>query len=335
MLTIRDVAEYCNVSTATVSKAFSQDSDISYETVQRVRAAARYLGYFPNGAARALKTRHANNLGLLTQLQKKKGISTEFVTRVTNSFQIGAEQSGYDVTFVSRSLSGKPISYEEHCRYRNFEGVAVICADFFSPQVLALLEREIPCVTVDYVSPRHASVMTNNEDAYRELVDYVYANGHRRIAVIRDNTTIVADLRYDCLRRACAERGLELPENRTFTACFNDLQSAAIATEAMLELPERPTCVFYPDDIACVGGIDALRRHGLSVPRDISVVGFDGIQLSQAIAPRLTTYRQDMETIGFTVMETLLEEIAHPDAQEHPRRYVPGELLPGETVKRL
>ncbi|MCE5342606.1 MAG: LacI family DNA-binding transcriptional regulator, partial [Eubacteriales bacterium] len=85
MLTIRDVAKFCNVSTATVSKAFSQDSDISYE---------------------------------------------------------------------------------EHCMYRNFAGVGVICADFFSPQVRALLAREIPCVTVDYSSEKHPCVMTNNEDAY-------------------------------------------------------------------------------------------------------------------------------------------------------------------------
>ena len=67
MLTIRDIAKYCNVSTATVSKAFSSDSDISYETMERVRAAARELGYYPSAAARSLKTQHAYNLGVLTQ----------------------------------------------------------------------------------------------------------------------------------------------------------------------------------------------------------------------------------------------------------------------------
>ena len=70
MLTIRDIAKYCNVSTATVSKAFSSDSDISYETTERVRAAARALGYYPSAAARSLKTRHACNLGLLAQLNQ-------------------------------------------------------------------------------------------------------------------------------------------------------------------------------------------------------------------------------------------------------------------------
>jgi len=295
-----------------------------------VRAAARYLGYYPNAAARSLKTRRVFNLGLLAQLHHKSGISAEYVTRVINAFQVEAEASGYDVTFVSRSISGKPINYEEHCLYRNFEGVAVICADFLSQQVRSLLERDIPCVTVDYLGAKHSSVMTNNEDAYEKLVDYVYRRGHRRIAVVRDNTTTIADIRLECLRKSCAARGMELPAENVFCARFNDTDSAAEATRALLELPQLPTCIFYPDDIACMGGIDILRKQGLCVPRDISVVGFDGIQLSQVMWPRLTTYRQDMEAIGRSALRMLLEEI---DAAAQPRHdYIPGELLPGETV---
>ena len=309
MITIRDIAKYCNVSTATVSKAFSSDSDISYETTERVRAAARALGYYPSAAARSLKTRHACNLGLLAQLNHPNGIYTEFVTRVINAFQAEAEHSGYDITFLSKSLSGKTLSYEEHCQYRNFEGVAVICADFFSQQVQALLEKDIPSVTVDYSSDRHASVMTDTQAAYDEMADFVYRRGHRRIAVVRDDSTAIADLRYQCLRKAFDARGLELADGRTFACTFNDTDAAARATEQILTLTRIPTCIFYPDDIACMGGVNALRQRGYSVPGDISVVGFDGIQLSQLIQPHLTTYRQDMETIGHTALQLLLSAI--------------------------
>jgi len=335
MLTIRDVAKYCNVSTATVSKAFSQDSDISYETVERVRAAARSLGYYPNAAARSLKTRHAYNLGLLTQLRHKNGISTEFVTRVISAFQLEAEQCGYDVTFVSKSISGKAMSFEDHCRYRNFEGVAVICADFFSPQVLELLERDIPCVTVDYRSDAHPSVMTNNDAAYDALVDYVCRRGHRNVAIIRDNTTTIANLRFQALCKSLAEHGIFVPDENVFNAVFNDVISAVQATRDVLALPQRPTCIFYPDDICCVGGIDELKQHGLSVPDDISVVGFDGIQLSQVIQPRLTTYRQDMEAIGRSALHLLLESLENPEGSRAQQRDIPGELLPGGTVATL
>ncbi|MCE5342788.1 MAG: substrate-binding domain-containing protein, partial [Eubacteriales bacterium] len=214
-------------------------------------------------------------------------------------------------------------------------GVGVICADFFSPQVRALLAREIPCVTVDYSSEKHPCVMTNNEDAYGELVDYIYSRGHRRVAVIRDNTSTISDIRYDCLRKVCAQRGIELSEKYTFFACYNDVDSAAEATRALLKLPQLPTCIFYPDDITCVGGIDELRKNGFSVPKDISVVGFDGIQLSQIIHPSLTTYRQDMESIGRNALHLLLEDIENPEATGARQRYISGKFLPGETVANL
>ena len=235
---------------------------------------------------------------------------------------------------MSKSLSGKTLSYEEHCQYRNFEGVAVICADFFSQQVQALLEKDIPSVTVDYSCDRHASVMTDTQAAYDEMADFVYRRGHRRIAVVRDDSTVIADLRYQCLRKAFDARGLELADGRTFACTFNDTDAAARATEQILALARIPTCIFYPDDIACMGGVNALRQRGYSVPGDISVVGFDGIQLSQLIQPHLTTYRQDMETIGHTALQLLLSAIENPEG-EKPHRLIPGEMLPGETVARI
>ncbi len=336
MLTIRDVARYCNVSTATVSKAFSAESDISYETVERVRAAARELGYYPNAAARSLKTRHACNLGVLAQLSHPDGIYTEFLTRTINAFQAEAERNGYDITFLSKSLSGKTMSYEEHCLYRNFDGVALICADFFSPQILTLMNKDISSVTVDYVGERHPSVMTDSRTAYQELADFVYKRGHRRVAVIRDNTTVVADIRYRYLCEAFEERGLEIPQGQCVTSIFNDVVGAAEATRRILQHGKPPTCIFYPDDIACLGGLNMLRDIGYSVPRDISVVGFDGIQLSQVIRPHITTYWQDMESIGRNALRLLLHEIENPDASG-PREHqlIAGKVLPGETVARV
>jgi len=336
MLTIRDVARYCNVSTATVSKAFSAESDISYETVERVRAAARELGYYPSAAARSLKTRHACNLGILAQLNHPDGIFTEFLTRVLNAFQSEAEHHGYDITFLSKSLSGKTMSYEEHCLYRNFDGVAIICADFFSPQILTLLEKGIPAITVDYAGEYHSSVMTDNRTAYQELADFVYKRGHRRVAVIHDNSTVIANIRYQYLYEAFKARGLEVSPEECVFCTFNDVSGAAEATRQILQKGEPPTCIFYPDDITCLGGMNILRDCGYSIPRDISVVGFDGIQLSQIIHPRITTYRQDMETIGRNALHLLLHEIENPGTSL-PRQHqlIPGEMLPGETVAHL
>ena len=335
MVTIREIALYCGVSTATVSKALNQGKDISSETTQRVCKVAQELGYFPNAAARSLKTKHSHNLGLLTQLRDKNGLSHEFVALVINAFQAEAERSGYDVTLVSEKIYGASMSYVEHCRYRNFDGVALICADFFSPSVIELLDSGIPCVTVDCYGTKHGSVMTDNEDALSSLVDYVYKQGHRKIAYIGGLDSAIADIRLRCFRKACYDHHLNVPEEFIDHAYYNDLLTTAEATRRLLKLPQRPTCIFYPDDFACMGGITELKANGLSIPEDISIVGFDGIQLSQVIQPQLTTYRQDMEAIGRNTVLMLREAIENPKMFLPRQSSIPGQLIEGKTVASI
>ncbi len=335
MVTIREIAEFCNVSTATVSKALNHGTDIGSETSARIRAVAQQMGYFPNSAARSLKTRHSRNLGLLTQLRDKNGLSHDFVALVINGFQAEAEQCGYDVTFVSSNIYGMTMSYVEHCRYRNFDGVALICADFYSSSVRELLDSGIPCVTVDCYGTKHSSVMTNNEEALYALVHYAYQHGHRKIAYVCGKSSAIADIRLACFRKACHDHALQLPDEYVEQAYFNDLISTAEATRRLLRLPQRPTCIFYQDDFACMGGISELKANGLSVPQDVSIVGFDGIQLSQVMQPRLTTYRQDMDAIGRNTVTMLREAIENPKIFLPRQRYIPGELIPGETVARI
>jgi LacI family transcriptional regulator len=332
MVTIREIARFCNVSTATVSKALNHGTDISWSTAERVRKAAHELGYFPNAAARSLRTKHSRNLGLLTQLRDKNGLSHEFVALVITAFQAEAERCGYDVTLVSNQLYGATTSYVEHCRYRNFDGVALICADFLSASVRELLEGGIPCVTVDCYGTKHGSVMTNNEEALHALVDYVYRLGHRRIAYICGQNSAVADIRLTSFRKACHAYQLELPNEYIDFAHFNDFSTTAEATRRLVNLSQRPTCIFYPDDFACLGGIAELTVHGLSVPRDISIVGFDGIQLSQVTMPRLTTYRQDMDAIGIHTLRMLREAVETPSIYLPRQQYISGRLIQGETV---
>ena len=335
MVTIREIARYCGVSTATVSKALNQGKDISNETALRVRKAAQELGYFPNAAARSLKTKHSHNLGLLTQLRDKNGLSHDFVALVINAFQAEAERSGYDVTLVSEKIYGASMSFVEHCRYRNFDGVALVCADFYSQPVAELLDSGIPCVTVDCYGTKHGSVMTDNQDALSSLVDYVYQMGHRKIAYIGGLESAIADIRLRYFRKACYDHQLDIPEEYINYAYFNDFITTAEATRKLLSLPQRPTCIFYPDDFACIGGINELEAHGLSVPKDMSIVGFDGIQLSQIMQPKLTTYQQDMEAIGSNAVLMLREAIETPKMFLPRQCNIPGLLIRGETVAAI
>ena len=162
MVSLKTIAEKCGVSTATVSKALNDQRDISEETKSRVRKTAEALGYFPNAAARALKTNRSYNIGVLFEEEAGSGLTHEYFSGVLNGLKVQSEKQGYDITFINTCFENRKMSYYEHCRYRNFEGVVIVCANFDDPDVIELMNSEIPVVTIDYVHHNCTAVSSNN-----------------------------------------------------------------------------------------------------------------------------------------------------------------------------
>ena len=108
-----------------------------------------------------------------------------------------------------------------------------------------------------------------------------------------------------------------------------------VATARLLDLPEPPTCILYPDDISYIGGMNEIERRGLSIPGDISVMGYDGIDVSQMFHPRLTTLKQDADRMGALAAEELVKTVEEGRRYIPGRILVPGQLLAGETVRKL
>ena len=168
-----------------------------------------------------------------------------------------------------------------------------------------------------------------------ELVRYIYRRGHRRIAYIRGNQTAVTESRMTGFYRACEELGLEVP-NEYVTECdYHEPNSCYEATRRILALPERPTCILFPDDYAYIGGLNAILEAGLRIPEDISAVGYDGIHRAMMLSPRLSTWRQNTEELGRIAAAQLVERIEHPRTTPPRHIVVEGRLLEGETVKQL
>ena len=189
MVSLKTIAKQCGVSTATVSKALNDQKDISEETKIRVRETAEQLGYFPNAAARALKTNRSYNIGVLFEEEAGSGLTHEYFSGVLNGFKTQAEKMGYDITFINSCFEKRKMSYYEHCRYRNFQGIAIVCADFESPDVIELMNSDMPVVTIDYVHHNCSAVCSNNIQGMEELVKYIYSMGHRKIAYIHGQDT--------------------------------------------------------------------------------------------------------------------------------------------------
>lgn len=332
MVTITDISKACGVSRATVSKALNGAPDISQETADRVRETARSLGYLPNATARALKMGRSYNIGVLFSDATGGGITHEHFSRILESVKAEAERLGYDITFISKDLGKLSMDYYEHTKYRSCDGVVIASADFQDPAILRLVTSEIPTVTLDFAFDSRSAIFSDNVSGMEALVRFVHSRGHRRIAFLHGELTSVTQKRLASFKKTCAALGLTVPPEFIRPAIYHDPRSSGLQTRALLALPERPTCIFYPDDLSYLGGMNELERQSVSIPDEMSVVGYDGIPLSQVLRPRLTTYRQGAERMGTEAARLLIEQIEQPDTWLPQQITVEGELLEGDTV---
>ena len=332
---MKDIARRCGVSTATVSKALNGQPDIGEETRSRILRVADEMGYMANASARALKTNRSYNIGVLFVDPMHGGLAHEFFSTVLDGIRSEAEKHGYDITFINNTVGQRQTSYLQHCRYRGVDGVVIASADFADPMVTELVQSDLPVATIDHVFNNCISVLSDNMQGMGELVRYAASKGHRKIAIIHGELTSVTQHRLTGFHRACEELGIAVPQGWIREGVYHDPESCRRITKELLSLPERPTCIFFPDDYSWVGGYNAIHEAGLEVPRDISAVGYDGIPLSRIMSPVLTTWRQDTEKLGTTAAARLIEQIEHPRTAILDREIVNGSLQEGGTVRQL
>ena len=333
MVSMKDIALRCGVSVATVSKALNGQPDIGEETRARIAEVAKEMGYMTNSAARALKTNRTYNLGVLFVDERRSGLAHEYFSAMLESFKVEAESHGYDITFINHNVGGKPTSYLQHCLYRGVDGVVIACVDFNDPMVRELVDSSIPLVTIDLVFDNRLAVVSDNVGGVSQLVRHVYEKGHRKIAFLHGERTSVTNNRLIGFHRTCEELGLQIPEEYIIPCVYHDPDRCAEATRELLALPDRPTCILFPDDFSYIGGMNVLLEAGLRIPEDISAVGYDGIHLAKVM--RLTTYSQNAEALGRTAAERLISLIEHPKTTVLDRVLIKGSLLEGNSVKEI
>lgn len=328
MVTIKMIAEKCGLSVAAVSRALNYQSGVGAERAEQVRRIAQEMGYVPNAAARELKTNRSNIIGVLYHNR----LAHEFFSVVLEGIHEEAERHGYGIIFLN---SHPHVSYYEHARQRRCAGVVVAQDIFDHDSVMTLMGSSIPTVSIENPYPGGTTISTDNVGAMQEIVHHLHDRGHRRIALIHGESCQVTQERMAGFFRGCRECGITIPDEYVRASCFRTPDMAAEATRELLALPKPPTCILYPDDVSYLGGMAEIERQGLSIPGDISCVGFDGVSMSRALRPRLTTYYQDAEMMGCLAAREVISAI------EDPRCYVPrtihvsGRLQEGDTVRDL
>jgi len=335
MVKIKDIAAKSGLSIATVSKALSGKPDINPKTIEYVQNLAKEMGYIPNASARMLKTNHSYSIGVLFRDATSSGLTHEYFSGILNSIRDECERYGYDITFISNHVGNDNLTYYQNAKYRNFDGVIIASVDYKNKEVEELVESEIPTITIDYDFNDRSSINSDNLQGMHDIIQYVSSMGHKKIGFIHGELTSVTQKRITGFYRACEQFGIKVDERYIREGLYHVPSASAKITREFLAMEDRPTCILFPDDYSLLGGITMIEKNGLKVPDDISVVGYDGIQISRLMRPEFTTYVQNVEQIGVEAVRKLMEIIENPKTSLPERISVKGHLQEGSTVLNI
>ena len=328
MVRLKDIADACGVSVATVSRTLNGVTNGSKDQTELIFRTAREMGYYPNAAARTLKTSRSNNIGILYEDR----MNHEYFSSLLDDLRREADRKGYDLTLIGQEEGEGGGNYYEHARRRNLDGVIVIQADFESANVIRLATSTIPSVVIDHMYEGCDCVSSDNRASMERIVRHAYDRGHRRIAFITGQPGAVCRERLAGYYKVCAELGIRVPEGYVREGIFHDPEHCLQIIREMLAEKEPPTCILCPDDYSCLGAMWELKAAGMDIPGELSLIGYDGITMSRMVHPWLTTYRQNTADIARETISLLLEAIEQPESHRPRQITIEGTLIKGETV---
>jgi len=304
-VSIKQVAEAAGVSTATVSRTLHNDPLVEKHTAARVWKAIKKLNYYPNRHARSLVLGRSHFLGLIIS-----DITNPFFPELVKSFEAAAIQQGYEVLVSNTGYRPERMMM---CVRRAIEarvdGVAIMTSEMDPKFIEELSERGVPIAFYDVgrTGARVSNISVDYLTGIREAVGHLVQLGHRRVGFISGPLNLKsARIRrtafLKCLRESTAgyDKHLIVEGNHRVEGGRN-------AMSRLLALPNPPTAILASNDLTAIGAMHSIRRVGLRVPEDISVVGFDDIELSQYTQPPLTTVRLSREELGRKAFECLFQ----------------------------
>ena len=303
-MTLQQVAQRAGVSTPTISKVLNGRPDVAPATRERVLRVLREEQYLPRGAsALPLATKHIELV--FDALRNPNNL--EIMTGIIEA----ADQHGghVAVSILPPDVNARQWIHELERFGR--AGVIMVTSRLSAAQQSSLVEAALPLVLIDPVNPVDepvASVGSSNWQGGVTAVQHLLDLGHRRIAMLRGYECLVDDARYHGYSAALTQAGLDVDASLVERADFR-VEPAVAAAERMLRRRHRPTAVFAANDHEAVGAIEAARRLGLSVPGDLSVVGFDDNLLAAAASPPLTSVRQPFAQMGAVAYRILADQM--------------------------
>lgn len=340
-ITIKDIARLCGVGVSTVSRAINNHPDINPATKKQIQETIEKYGYIPNNSARNLKRTESNAVAILV-----KGVTNPLFSSMIKTFDeklkrfkftMLLQHVGYEEDEVAIAL--------ELIKEKRLKGIIFLGLNYYHP------EGELQKISVPFVLgtvgsifededlERYSHVTLDDEKESYKAVEYLIQKGHRDIAIIsaEERDSSVGRLRMQGYRKALAD--YQIPEQEGLICRVSDdmehysMENGYVTTKKLIESGQLFSAVFASADTMAAGVYRAVHEAGLQIPEDVSVVGFDGIDLGDYLQPKLTTMAQPVNEMADAIIDQLYDLI---DGRCGNRNQIfEGKLLEKESVRQM
>jgi LacI family transcriptional regulator len=331
--TLKDVAALANVSRATAARALNSYGYVGNETAQKVHAAAEKLGYRGNRLAQALRNGQLPIVGcILGDLQNP------FFARIAHAIEVFARDCGHNLIIGSSEEElGQEISLLASLQSLSIRGFVVAPASADNNAHLQRLVGEnVPLVLIDRVAEGIDcdSVVVDNEGGARKAVEYLIGMGHRRIGLLQDDMRIFTSRKRMIGYQAALAAGGIAPDDRVVAVSQSTVEHAIDATIRLFSQKSPPTALFTVDSLMTQGALLAFRSMGISIPHDVSLIGFDDFNLATFTDPQITVVSQPVAEIGSAAARLLFDRLSGKSHPTQAIRFETKMLVRGSVSRR-
>lgn len=331
MVTIKDIAKLANVSHTTVSRALNNNPFIKEDTKKRILEIASQLNYTPNYNAKNLVLQKSHTIGLFFTSITEGTSSSFFIDTIKGVYAVIEDNYNLIVRGIDSLKDFSSISLQR------YDGIILMSqSDKDNALIYHALERKIPIVVLNRQigEEKLINIVSDNKKGAYDATQYCIKHGHRHIAIIEGKEGFRSTQeRKEGYLEALLESNIPIRGEYIVKGDYT-IRSGYLAMQKLLSLSQRPTAVFCSNDDMAIGAMNAVFGSGLSVPDDVSIIGFDDIDLAKYTFPSLTTIKRPVELISIKGTKKLLSLIKNPE-KKGETIYVPTQLVERNSVKKM
>ncbi len=321
-MNIKELADKIGVSSATVSRVINNSGYVSDKTRQEVLEAIERYQYVPNDIARSLSTQSTHSIGVIIP-----DIENEFFSAVISGISQMAEAHGYNINFMGTNENvNSEHAFLENVGRQRLDGVIIAPVSQDDPitreKLLQIQKKGVPVVMVDrsVTGTKFEGVFVDSFAGSYEGIQALLQEGHRRIAIITGpETSKPGRERRKGYIKALEDAGIEIRPEYIVSGDFK-IEKAYRCTEQLLQLKEPPTAIFTSNNLTTMGCLKYLTEHKIKIGKQISILGFDDIEVLKIIKYKLSVVARDAKQQGIEAMKLLLDQLEHKEIPEEPRQ---------------